>query len=92
MPRFVRPAYMTLRADGVASDAGTGPRTKDGWLSATLTLRTADGLVSDPVGISAGGLRGVASIDIPASFAVDLETLPSGRTIVTLYPRRDGEE
>lgn len=55
MPRFVRNAYIEGSADGIATGFGTGPREKGGWLSARITLRTADANVSEPIAITAGG-------------------------------------
>lgn len=86
MPRFVRPAYIRIAADGVYSQPSTGPRTRDGYLSASLTLRTADGGVSDDIRIRAGGRfaddTGRARVDIPShGFAVAV-TLADGSEIV----------
>lgn len=68
MPRFVRPAWLSVEG------RGTGPRDRRGWLSAQLTLRTADGLVSDGIDIQAGGMShdgsAMARIDIPKGFSV----------------------
>jgi hypothetical protein len=54
MPRFVRPAWIDVSADG-AHFRGTGPRTLRGFLTAMLTLRTTDGTVSPAIEIRAGG-------------------------------------
>lgn len=84
MPRFVRPAYMTLDADGVATQAGTGPRSREGWLSAVLTVRTPQGDVSAPVKISAGGTLGRVNIEIPAGFRIDTTPTAAGGMFVQL--------
>lgn len=85
MPRFVRPAYMTLAADGVATQSATGPRAKDGYLSAALTLRDTVGAVSEPIRIDAGGRftdgTGRAEIRIPRGMAVEVTV----DGIVTVY-------
>ena len=86
MPRFVRPAWIEVAADG-GTERGTGPRTRDGYLSARLTLRTADATVSDTIRILAGGSfrdgSGRVSIDIPRGMAVQVE---SADGTVTVYP------
>jgi len=85
MPRFVRPAYMRLSADGVASKPATGPRTRDGWLTASLTLRTATGGVSEDIRLSAGGRyqdgTGRARFDIPQGFAVSVTAADGTETV-----------
>lgn len=88
MPRFVRSAWLDVSADGYAGTSrGMGPRTRGGWLAASLTLRTAAGGVSDDIRITAGGAfqdgSGRARIDIPRSFAVEIE---SADGTVTVYP------
>jgi hypothetical protein len=75
MPRFVRPAWIDVSADG-AHFGGTGPRTLRGFLTAMLTLRTTDGTVSPAIEIRAGGSyrdgSGRASIEIPRGFACEI--------------------
>jgi hypothetical protein len=39
MPRFVRPSFLTARADGVRSQVATGPKSRTGELSATFLVR-----------------------------------------------------
>lgn len=68
MPRFVRPGFIS----GVDN-----PRERSGWARATVTVRTADGGVSDPVTVSAGGMdsrtsAGRLDVDIPAGFQVEI--------------------
>lgn len=41
MPRFVRPSFLDARADGVATPVATGPKSRSGELSATLSVRSA---------------------------------------------------
>jgi len=86
MPRFVRPAWIDVSADGSASSRGTGPRSRDGYLSALLTLRTASGGVSDTIRLDAGGHfadgTGRARLDIPRSFAV---TVTGADGVETVY-------
>ena len=86
MPRFVRPAWIEVAADG-GTERGTGPRSRDGYLSARLTLRTAWAGVSDPIRLAAGGKfadgTGRAELAIPAMFAVQV-TAADGT--VTAYP------
>lgn len=41
MPRFVRPSYFTVRSDSRSKPFGTGPSTRTGELSATLSVRDA---------------------------------------------------
>ena len=41
MPRFVRPSFLTARADGVRTAVATGPKTRSGELSATFLVRSA---------------------------------------------------
>jgi hypothetical protein len=76
MPRFVRPAWIAVSADGTSTPRGIGPRTIGGWLSASLTLRTADGTVSPAIEIRAGGNyadgTGRASIEILRGFACEI--------------------
>lgn len=90
MPRFVRPAWIDVSADGSASSRGAGPRTSGGYLSAMLTLRTAAGDVSDAIRLQAGGRfadgAGRARLDIPRSFAVEV-TAADGT--VTVYAAGD---
>lgn len=77
MPRFVRPAWIEVRGDYDSSSRGTGPRTRDGYLSARVTLRTASGDVSDPVTFDAGGQddsgRARMVLDIPRGFVIELD-------------------
>lgn len=86
MPRFVRPAWLEVSADGTSTSRGAGPRDRDGYLSAVLTLRTADGAVSEPIRLDAGGRftdgAGRASLRIPREgFAVSV-TLSDGTEVV----------
>ena len=72
MPRFIRPGYIA----GVEN-----PRDRSGWASATVTVRTAAGDVSDPVTVSAGGMdsrtgAGRVDVDIPAGFTVEVDGIP----------------
>lgn len=39
MPRFVRPSWVDIQIDGRSSDIGTGPRRKDGDMSAQFYVR-----------------------------------------------------
>lgn len=39
MPRFVRPSFLTARADGVRTVVATGPKKRDGQLTATFLVR-----------------------------------------------------
>ena len=86
MPRFVRPAWIDVSADGTATSRGMGPRTADGYLSAALTLRTADGGVSDAIRLQAGGRftdrTGRARLDIPREgFAVSITAADGTETV-----------
>lgn len=77
MPRFVRPAWLEANADGRASSVGLGPRSRDGFVSARITLRTAAGDVSDAITLDAGGQddsgRARLSLTIPRGFVVELD-------------------
>ena len=84
MPRFVRNAYIEGSADGVASPFGTGPREKGGWLSARITLRTADATVSDPIILTAGGRA--SGSEAAHAFL----TIPAGMMIAETGSRADG--
>ena len=57
MPRFVRPSFLTARADGVRTAVATGPKSRTGELSATFSVRS-DGDVLPLLDVSA-----VASAD-----------------------------
>ena len=85
MPRFVRPAFMDAGASGRYSRVRIGPGTRDGFLSAHVTLRTA----AYSVGSSwSGGF--VANVTVTAGSAaltgwkVTL-TLPAGTSITGLW-------
>ena len=39
MPRVVRPSYVEVQVDGLAKDFGSGPRSKDGHISAQFYVR-----------------------------------------------------
>ena len=86
MPRFVRPAWLDVTADGPTR--GTGPRSRDGWLLAALTLRTPSAEVSPTVRISAGHEPARAVIEIPDGFTVELDdvTYSRGPVTVTIRP------
>lgn len=77
MPRFVRPAWITIRTDG-GTDRETGPRTRDGWTHGSVRLRTPAGTVSERITLAAGGQAddgaGVLMIDIPAGFVGSVVT------------------
>jgi hypothetical protein len=77
-PRWVRPAWLEAEASNRETGVSMGPRVEGGWINAYLTLRTPDGDVSPAIRIVAGGSRGLARINIPASFEVKLETLGDG--------------
>lgn len=83
MPRFVRPAWLAVSVDD-RPERGTGPRTRDGFVSARLTLRTAAGIVSEPIRFDAGGIGPDGSarlaLTIPAGFAVELDGRPLAST------------
>ena len=89
MPRFVRPSWLEVSADGGTS-RGTGPRSRDGWLAARLTLRTPSGGVSDAISLDAGGKwtdnAGRAALGIPRTFAVQVEDASGA---VTTYAAGD---
>jgi hypothetical protein len=76
-PRFVRPAWLTARADGRSSAVGLGPRSRDGMVSGRVTLRTAEGEVSRAVTFDAGGRSddGAARmvIDVPRGMLVEID-------------------
>jgi hypothetical protein len=74
MPRFVRPSFLTARADGVATAVATGPKSRTGELSATFNVRSA-GEVLPLLGVSA-----VASAD-GASVLVRVVDLRTGKDI-----------
>lgn len=83
MPRFTRSSYITVSADGVRTSPSTGPRVKFGWLAATLTLKTADGGVSDPISLTAGGMEygtgaAHAFIKVPRSMSAVISTNADG--------------
>lgn len=95
MPRYVRPAWLEASADGRASPVGLGPRRRDGWLRGHITLRTADGSVSDAVTFYAGGQdgpgRGRLELDIPGTLEIVTEAWGNPdhptRTTVLIRPR-----
>lgn len=86
MPRFVRPAWIEVYTD-TSPSRGMGPRTRDGYLSASLTLRDTYGSVSDAIRLQAGGHfadgTGRAHIDIPRTLAVEITDAVG---TVTVYP------
>jgi hypothetical protein len=84
MPRFVRNAYIEGSADGVATPFGTGPRNLGGWLSARITLRTADAGVSDAIVLTAGGRENGSNA------AHAFLTIPAGMMIAETGARPDG--
>lgn len=55
MPRYVRPVWVDVRADGRTSTVGIGPAKRDGKLSANVYIRDK-GSVSPAFSIFAGGL------------------------------------
>lgn len=86
MPRFVRPAWLDVSADGYSGPTrGMGPRSRDGFLSASLTLRTADGGVSDDIRLLAGGRfadgTGRARVDIPRGMQVTITEADGTQTV-----------
>ena len=78
-----RNAWLAATADGRTSSVGLGPRAAGGWLSASLTLRTASGGISAPVELSAGGRdadsdTAHAYVRVPRGYRVDVYPLPNG--------------
>lgn len=90
MPRFVRPAYIRVSADGIYTEPSIGPKSRDGSLRAALTLRQSDGGVSPVLTLRAGGNysdgTGRASLDIPRGFAV---TMTGADGVETVYSADD---
>jgi hypothetical protein len=82
MPRFVRPAWMTLEADG--RPVATGPRSLDGWLLANLTVRTLAGDVSESVRITARTNR--MEVEWPHGWSVLLDRDATGRYFLVATP------
>lgn len=90
MPRNVRPAWLAVNVDD-GPVRSFGPRGHGGYLSGSLTLRTAAGSVSEPpISFDAGftSERGARlALFIPAGYVVDLDdgeprTLTAGLNIV----------
>lgn len=85
-PRNVRPAWLAVAVDD-GPVRGAGPRSRLGELTATLTLRTSAGTVSDPVSLIAGGRPATAVLRVPPSVSLELEPGEDGAVTVVLRPR-----
>jgi len=93
MPRFVRPAFLSVRVPGRATKT-MSPITATGYLEADLTLRTPHGVVSRPIVIRAGAYNQKGEIDamitIPRGFIVDIEAVgPGGAQTIMITPTNE---
>jgi hypothetical protein len=84
MPRFVRPAFLTVRVPGRQTKT-MSPLSSTGHIDADLTVRTPIGAVSRPINIMAGGYNHHGDVDVtisvPRGFAVTTIETGDGTSI-----------